>query len=58
MIDQYLSTDKKATRDGFGAGLYEIGNENDQVVCMNSYHPETGNFSVSKIIRNVYIFIK
>lgn len=34
MIDQYISTDKKATRDGFGAGLYEIGKENDQVVAL------------------------
>lgn len=33
-IDNIVSTGKKATRDGFGAGLLEIGQENDQVVAL------------------------
>lgn len=29
-----ITDEKKATRDGFGAGLYEIGQKNDQVVAL------------------------
>ena len=29
-----ITEEKKATRDGFGAGLYEIGKANDQVVAL------------------------
>lgn len=32
MLSNYKSTDKKSTRDGFGAGLLEVGKQNDQVV--------------------------
>lgn len=34
MLDKFQSTGKKATRDGFGAGLVEIGKRNDQVVAL------------------------
>ncbi len=34
MLDKYVSTGKKATRNGFGAGLYEIGQQNDEVVAL------------------------
>jgi transketolase len=34
MLDQLTYTEKKATRDGFGAGVFEIGNQNDQVVAL------------------------
>lgn len=33
-LDKLVSTGKKATRDGFGAGLLEIGKQNDQVVAL------------------------
>lgn len=33
-IDQIVQLDKKSTRDGFGAGLLEIGTQNDQVVAL------------------------
>ncbi len=32
--DTFQPYDKKATRDGFGAGLHEIGKANDQVVAL------------------------
>ena len=34
MLDNIVSTGKKATRDGFGAGLLEVGRQNDQVVAL------------------------
>lgn len=34
MLDQLTYTEKKATRDGFGAGVFELGNQNDQVVAL------------------------
>jgi transketolase len=34
MLDQYISTGKKATRDGFGEGLFEVGQGNDKVVAL------------------------
>lgn len=34
MLDQLTYTEKKATRDGFGAGVFEIGSQNDQVVAL------------------------
>jgi transketolase len=34
MLDKIVSTGKKSTRDGFGAGLAEIGRQNDQVVAL------------------------
>ena len=34
MWDHYQAYDKKATRDGFGAGLHELGQKNDQVVAL------------------------
>ncbi len=34
MLDQIISTGKKATRDGFGAGLFEIGKQNPNVVAL------------------------
>ena len=33
-LDQFVATDKKATRDGFGAGLHELGNANPNVVAL------------------------
>jgi transketolase len=33
-LENIVSTGKKATRDGFGAGLYEIGQQNDNVVAL------------------------
>ena len=33
-LDQFVATDKKATRDGFGAGLHELGNANPDVVAL------------------------
>ncbi|MEM1219141.1 MAG: transketolase C-terminal domain-containing protein [Bacteroidota bacterium] len=33
-LDQFVATDKKATRDGFGAGLQELGNTNPNVVAL------------------------
>jgi transketolase len=34
MLDQLISTGKKSTRDGFGAGLFEIGKQNREVVAL------------------------
>lgn len=34
MLSQYISTGKKATRDGFGAGLLEAGKKNPEVVAL------------------------
>ncbi len=34
MIQNIVSTGKKATRDGFGDGLHEIGKQNEQVVAL------------------------
>lgn len=34
MLDQIVSTGKKATRDGFGEGLLEIGRKNPDVVAL------------------------
>lgn len=33
-LEKIVSTGKKATRDGFGAGLHEVGKSNDQVVAL------------------------
>lgn len=33
-LDQYTYTEKKATRNGFGDGMTELGRENDQVVAL------------------------
>jgi transketolase len=34
MLSDYISIGKKATRDGFGAGLLEAGNQNPEVVAL------------------------
>ncbi len=34
MFENYQSTGKKATRDGFGDGLFEVGQSNDKVVAL------------------------
>lgn len=34
MLDQLISTGKKATRDGFGAGLLEVGKRHPEVVAL------------------------
>ena len=34
MLSDYISTGKKATRDGFGAGLLEAGKRNSEVVAL------------------------
>ncbi len=34
MFQEFQVTGKKATRDGFGDGLYEVGNSNDKVVAL------------------------
>ena len=34
MLDQIISTGKKSTRDGFGAGLLEVGKQNPEVVAL------------------------
>ncbi len=34
MLDKYTSTEKKATRDGFGAAMAELGRENPDVVAL------------------------
>lgn len=34
MLKDYISSGKKATRDGFGEGLYELGLENKDVVAL------------------------
>lgn len=34
MLSNYIANGKKATRDGFGEGLYEVGGLNDQVVAL------------------------
>lgn len=34
MLSNYIPNGKKATRDGFGEGLYEVGGLNDQVVAL------------------------
>lgn len=34
MLDKLVSTGNKSTRDGFGAGLAEVGRKNDQVVAL------------------------
>lgn len=35
-LDELQSSGKKATRDGFGAGVHEIGQQNDQVVVLTA----------------------
>ncbi|HMP29164.1 MAG TPA: transketolase family protein, partial [Saprospiraceae bacterium] len=34
MLQDYISTGKKATRDGFGEGLHELGMQNPNVVAL------------------------
>ncbi len=34
MLDNYNQTDKKSTRDGFGAGVYELGKSHPEVVAL------------------------
>ncbi len=34
MLDKLVANGKKSTRDGFGAGLAEVGRKNDQVVAL------------------------
>ncbi|NNL91384.1 MAG: transketolase family protein, partial [Saprospiraceae bacterium] len=34
MLDKYTYTEKKATRDGFGAAMTELGRENEKVVAL------------------------
>ncbi len=34
MLDQLNYKEKKATRDGFGAGVYELGEQNEEVVAL------------------------
>lgn len=34
MLDQLTYTEKKATRDGFGAGVLEVGTQNENVVAL------------------------
>ena len=34
MLDRYQSTGKKATRDGFGAGMHVLGQTNEKVVAL------------------------
>ena len=34
MLDKYIQTDKKATRDGFGAGIFEAAQKNDKIVAL------------------------
>lgn len=34
MLDKLISTGKKSTRDGFGAGLAEVGRNNDKIVAL------------------------
>lgn len=34
MLQDYISTGKKATRDGFGEGLHELGKQNPNVVAL------------------------
>ncbi len=33
-LDNLISTEKKSTRDGFGAGLLEVGRNNDQAIAL------------------------
>ncbi len=33
-LEHLVATEKKATRDGFGAGLLEVGKKNDQVIAL------------------------
>lgn len=34
MLDKYQSTGKKSTRDGFGAGMHQLGNTHPEVVAL------------------------
>ena len=34
MLNDYTYTEKKATRDGFGAAMTELGRENPKVVAL------------------------
>ena len=34
MLDQFKQTDKKATRNGFGDALLELGRKNNKVVAL------------------------
>jgi len=34
MLDSIISTGKKSTREGYGAGLYEVGKRNSEVVAL------------------------
>ena len=33
MLENIVSTGKKSTREGYGAGLYEVGKQNPEVVA-------------------------
>ena len=50
MLDNIQSTGKKATRDGFGAGIDTIAAENDQVVVLTA--DLAGSLKIQNFIEN------
>jgi transketolase len=50
MLDRYQSTGKKATRDGFGDALYEIGQQYPDVVALCA--DLSGSLKMQKFIRD------
>lgn len=48
MLERYQSTGKKATRDGFGAGVYELGRSRKDVVALCA--DLAGSLKLSKFI--------
>ena len=50
MLDKIQSTGKKATRDGFGAGIDALSAENDQIVVLTA--DLAGSLKINNFIAN------
>ena len=50
MLDRYQSTGKKATRDGFGAGIDELSKQNEDVVVLTA--DLAGSLKIGNFIRD------
>ena len=50
MLERYQSTGKKATRDGFGDALYELGQRNTDVVALSA--DLSGSLKMQKFIKD------
>jgi transketolase len=50
MLSEYISSGSKATRDGFGEGLYEVGKDNKNIVALCA--DLIGSLKMQKFIEN------